>query len=464
MNRASVGAVLAVAAGLSAGVYGQTTCGRPVGPDLIISDIAGSTSYPGSGGRSAFSVGARQTDTGNALIGYFQATPQHPVTGQALFRLTNDGPSTRFEQIGQSWLFHGFLPLNMPGPCATCQGGDSTHLGIGCSTSDTASITGQQSALGPTWQVNPTTGQFPFPPANPSFSGSMARRLQAANTDLLPGPNYSYFVEVHAIDPDDAAAGNGANNASFRPCNITVVSTPYALILTGTTVPELPAISAWRAADPLVTQTQASAPGGGGVFVVSSRATDLGTGVWRYEFAVYNLNCDAAAGSFSVPVPADAVVSNIGFHDVDYTDGDGVNNVSHDGTDWSATRSGSALTWATAPYSTSPNGNALRWGTLYNFRFDCSAAPDSAGAATVGLWKTPDAAITVAAQVPAAACYANCDASTTPPILNVGDFICFLAEFAGGDSRANCDNSTTPPVLNVGDFICFQARFVVGCG
>jgi hypothetical protein len=61
------------------------------------------------------------------------------------------------------------------------------------------------------------------------------------------------------------------------------------------------------------------------------------------------------------------------------------------------------------------------------------------------------------------ACYANCDHSTTPPVLNVNDFICFQAAFAAGDPYANCDGSTTPPVLNVNDFICFQAAFAAGC-
>jgi hypothetical protein len=61
------------------------------------------------------------------------------------------------------------------------------------------------------------------------------------------------------------------------------------------------------------------------------------------------------------------------------------------------------------------------------------------------------------------ACYANCDQSTTEPILNVNDFICFQSKFAAGDSYANCDNSTTEPVLNVNDFICFQAKFAEGC-
>jgi trimeric autotransporter adhesin len=64
---------------------------------------------------------------------------------------------------------------------------------------------------------------------------------------------------------------------------------------------------------------------------------------------------------------------------------------------------------------------------------------------------------------PTAPCYANCDLSTAPPVLNVGDFTCFLQRFAEGDAYANCDQSTTPPVLNVGDFTCFLQRFAAGC-
>ena len=60
-------------------------------------------------------------------------------------------------------------------------------------------------------------------------------------------------------------------------------------------------------------------------------------------------------------------------------------------------------------------------------------------------------------------CYANCDESTTSPILNVADFSCFLSEFAAGHSYANCDQSTTPPVLNVADFSCFLSKFAAGC-
>ncbi len=68
--------------------------------------------------------------------------------------------------------------------------------------------------------------------------------------------------------------------------------------------------------------------------------------------------------------------------------------------------------------------------------------------------------------VPCAApvtCYANCDASTIAPCLNVNDFICFNNKFAAGSSSANCDGSTIAPTLNVNDFICFNNKFAAGC-
>jgi autotransporter-associated beta strand protein len=61
------------------------------------------------------------------------------------------------------------------------------------------------------------------------------------------------------------------------------------------------------------------------------------------------------------------------------------------------------------------------------------------------------------------ACYPNCDSSTTPPILNVADFTCFLQKYAAGNPYANCDHSTQPPVLNVADFTCFLQKYAAGC-
>jgi lysophospholipase L1-like esterase len=66
-------------------------------------------------------------------------------------------------------------------------------------------------------------------------------------------------------------------------------------------------------------------------------------------------------------------------------------------------------------------------------------------------------------QVMAGGCYANCDSSTAVPVLNVGDFTCFLQRFAAGAADANCDGSTVAPVLNIQDFTCFLQRFAGGC-
>ncbi len=69
-------------------------------------------------------------------------------------------------------------------------------------------------------------------------------------------------------------------------------------------------------------------------------------------------------------------------------------------------------------------------------------------------------------------CVANCDGSTTSPMLTPNDFLCFINQFSAGigqsqsvqvSSYANCDGSTSVPALNIGDFVCFNGRFAAGC-
>jgi hypothetical protein len=79
----------------------------------------------------------------------------------------------------------------------------------------------------------------------------------------------------------------------------------------------------------------------------------------------------------------------------------------------------------------------------------------------------------LAAGVPVnCACYANCDGSTTPPVVNTGDFTCFLQQYsaavvlpaAGQQTHyANCDASTTFPMVNTADFTCFLQKYAAGC-
>jgi hypothetical protein len=373
----------------------------------------------------------------------------------------------RFEQLGQSWLKHGFFALSDTVWCPVCTTTNGQHLGVGCSDPYTAGRNGGQSLAGPKWQVNAHTGAFAYPPANPSFSGTVARRLAISTADLEPSSAAArFFGEGQYVSPDDALAGNQNNNVSYRELAVSVSSGDYTFSFTAAnpTKRELPAIKAWKTIDPSVTETTFDIPADGRI-IVSSKATDLGGGTWHYEYAVYNMNSDQCIGTFSVPVPDSANVTNIGFRDVAYRDGDGIGNVNVDGTDWASNRASNTLTWTTSTFAANANGNAIRWGTMFNFRFDANVAPAASGNATMSTWKTV-APYNVAAQIPGAgssSCYANCDGSVTVPFLNVNDYTCFMNKYAAGDSAANCDGSTTVPVLTVNDFNCFINAYSAGC-
>jgi hypothetical protein len=142
----------------------------------------------------------------------------------------------------------------------------------------------------------------------------------------------------------------------------------------------LPAIYAWAEMDPEVFIVPIEQRFYGGV-----KVSDLGGGMWRYEYALQNNISDRAAGWVGIPIPHNATITNIGFNDVDYHSGE-----PFDGTDWQATVLDGAgpaiILWQTETYEQNPDANALRWGTLYNFRFDIDAPPVGAEG-SIGLFK-----------------------------------------------------------------------------
>jgi len=75
----------------------------------------------------------------------------------------------------------------------------------------------------------------------------------------------------------------------------------------------------------------------------------------------------------------------------------------------------------------------------------------------------PARIVQLTGQVIGNTCYANCDGSTTLPVLTANDFQCFLNAFSGGASYANCDGSTSSPTLTANDFQCFLNAFANGC-
>lgn len=278
-------------------------------------------------------------------------------------------------------------------------------MGVGCSDPYFAGLNGFQGDLGPKYEVNAFTGEHPSLAANPSYSGSIARRLQVSIADLNPAQNGGglYFVEGHYVTPDDAAAGNHFNNASYR--RIDIASGRWNASQADSTQREQPAIRAWQDVDPTVVESDVFILGEG-MLILAAKSTDLLNGFYQYEYALANVNSDRSAGAFSIPIVDDAIVQNIGFHDVAYHSGE-----PFDGTDWTATRANGAITWATTPHASNPNANALRWGTLYNFRFEANLPP-AAIEATIGLFKpgTP-ASVSASTSGPAFCVDAICDDS-----------------------------------------------------
>jgi hypothetical protein len=429
-----------------------------VGPDVYVGDLWNITRYTPVGPITAFAVGTTACNAGDAPVGWYSQTNQHPVIAQNMYRLM----SGRFEQLGQSWAKHGFGSENGTF-CSACTypPGGFSQLGVGCSDAYDAGTNGLQGLLGPRSQVSATTGDFPYPFSGPGYSTTIDRRLQVFTSDIDPAlnPGALYFVEGHYLTADDARANNGLNNATYR--QVTIASPTATPTLFGAAHLRQPAISAWADTDPSVALTPADYSDGAltARFWVAAKASDNGDGTWHYEFAVHNLNAARNAGSFSIPLPAGITPINPGFHAPFSHSGEPFDN-----TPWSVSIEPAAVTWSTTPFSTDPNANAIRWGTLYNFRFDAAAAPTT-GAANLGL-HSPGAPASLAIPglpIPGAPCYANCDHSTVPPVLNINDFSCFINRFAAGTDYANCDRSTMPPVLNVLDFTCFLNAFAAGC-
>lgn len=368
------------------------------GPDLITGAIGGFEgfwsndilNYHSSGGIAAFSVFAAACNMGDQQVVWDGESNNHPVIAQNCFRLKTVNGSTRIEQLGQSWLKHGFAAGQFTTCCVTCEPAeDWYHLGLGCADPYSASQNGTQSDLGPKWRVNPTTGIHIDSVTSPPWSDSVARRLQVNITDLEVSDFVSsptkYFVEVQYVTADDALAGNGGDNASYRPLAVSGGGTSWWFDLFGDDDAQIrrrsPGILAWSEYDTDVHIADMTTPEDAGLFarvILAGKATALGNGQWHYEYAVQNINSDRSIYSLAVPVSRYATVTNIDFHDVDYHSGDGIDNVTTDGTDWPGVRSVSAeqIAWAvTQTYAENANGNALRWGTMYNFRFDCNLPP-----------------------------------------------------------------------------------------
>ena len=362
--------------------------GGPPVPDVIVGAIPDVSKY-GSvvvGGQTimAYSFGTTSCNIGTGQLSWYGSPDnRHPFIPMNMYRY-KDG---RIEQIGMSWGKHGFCALQgtLCGPCIPAGGGCPPILGIGCSDPYDSGLNGSQSGLGTRREVNAATGSFPgnFNSGVPAAQATIGRRLQVAATDLDPLLNAGaiYLAEGQYIHPEDAAAGKDNNNASWRKVTVgSLTAGAYTLSLIGPTNQQYAAIEAWKTFDSTVSIVTADVVDDGR-FIIGYSVKSNGSGKWRYEFAVQNLNSDRSGRSFSLPIPAGVGITNAGFKDIHYHSSD-----PYDPTNWTLSISDGAITWTGGTYAVNPNSNALRFATLYNFWFDADTAPTTANA-TIGLFK-----------------------------------------------------------------------------
>jgi hypothetical protein len=427
-------ATMACASILTHDARAQTTCQGHTGPDVIVGDITGPANYSAIGGYEALSLGSYSCNMGTQPVGWHAGTNQHPVIGGELYRYKVVNGAGRFEQVGLSWLKHGFYALSNNLCCNNCQPTDGSILGVGCSDPYTASRNGDPTGMGPRYQVNAHTGFFIYPP--PAPSGGNTGRLEVAVTDLEVSSSGGtrYFGNCQYVTPDDATANNQNNNSSYREVTVTGSGSAWTFGFTGGTHREIPAIKAWQACESGVTMTNIQLANEG-LLIFGFKTTPLSGGQYHYEYAIYNMNSDLSVGSFSLPVPANVTLSNVGFHDVTRRGGDGGGGINYDGTDWPHTNAGGNLSWSTSTFAQNQNANAIRWGTTYNFHFDANASPTS-GTITIGTFKNAGSVQTTS-DVPGGT------VTNAPFCFGDGSLLTYCPCFNYGDPAHGCENSQT---------------------
>ena len=448
---------MCIGAGMTAGL----TAGN-VGPDVVGYYIAASINELGSiDGIGGYAIGTTSCNFGDEVANWYSGTNQTPLIGQNAYRYHNG----RFEQIGLSWLKHSFCALSEPG-CGNCQPTDCSTLGIGCADTYGAGL--NTNPGGPRSDANAFSGYYDYPfNVSPSGPSALRGNLQIKDADLEPAnfPGARYFFEGYYMSPDDAAAGNHANNASWREFG---TSGPGNVWTIGSTQVEIPAIRVWKTIDPSVDMNDAHVPSDGH-FIVGAKASDLGNGMWHYEYAVWNHNSHACAGSVSMFMPPGATVQNVGFNDVDYHSGE-----VHDSTDWTVEVLPGSITWSTTPYSTNPNANAIRWATMYNFRFDCNVAPATDSEVVIGTFRPGYAAtVTVTTVGPPMEKVDPCDLPLGPCpedingdyTVNVKDILVVLGDFGtcGDGTFRPAGDVTGDCCTNVNDLLSVIGNYGMDC-
>ena len=390
------------------------------GPDIIVGDLPDMVQVGSEGSQVGLGVATTSCNIGDQPVN-FHALPEtdHPFFPQNFYRMSGGADNTaRFEQVGQAWIKHAFGADELDEcnvGCDTSNCVQFSQLCPGCADPYLADENGWYQLLGSRAWVNPFTGFFLSNPDPTNHTGhndiGASHRIRVnvddLNTTLNPGATYfaeaAYWTsQEYQWCQSHPGQCNMYNNTSHRQF-LVFGTTSFSFSPVGTTARMQPAIEAWTNAT-ISPQLQPD-PGNDGVWYLGYKVTNPSTGTWHYEYALYNMNLDRSIQSFSVPLGAGVNVSNIGFHAPPQEPGWANDNIpggnGYSSTPWSNDyQPGSnSITWNCETFAQNQAANAIRFGTLYNFRFDADQPPQAVSA-TVGFFKTGSPTM-VAIQAPA---------------------------------------------------------------
>jgi hypothetical protein len=439
---------------------------------------------------------------------------KHPYIVSQIYRLRANG---RLEQIAGSWVKHGWEAASSPqgavaGPNgqAACGNGTcpstsarSTQLGSNCADTYGSGLNRDRFWLGPRTEVlargtadapgwtqrgswfdrmvasgandvaaataNQTDNIRSYSPSTSAAQSNKLNEIPVAeiNASVL-GTTGRIFMESYYVVNGDANKLNNLAHRRFRYTQPTALPSAANFTFDG---PHTygPVILSMRDLTDL-TKTGwgdmqvAAEPQTEGIVYVATRVVQTAPGQWRYEYNAFNLDLDRQVSQFSVPLPPNASISDIGFNQPR------VFNPGMDAGNWTAQVDGGNVTWSAPAPGAGLLANGLRWGTMFTFWFTSSNPPRDNGEVSLTQLNpgTVAGALTAGSRVP----------RSVADIVEVGgvlggdglitgdDFIAFINAFAEGGSLADiCEVGGIPGpdgLVTGDDFVLFINAFANG--
>ncbi len=456
-----------------------------IGPDMISSshsDVARNGTNA-AGTIVGYSSGSITCNIGDRAANTHPNSTIRPLVGQEMYRyksFTAPGSSvsfSRMEQIGQGWVKWVGIPVNgSSATCGTgsCSAGGSGQMGTNCADTYSSGFNGPTGMARRSF-INATTGMLNGARGGGTGETNVNTRIQVALADIANQPTGTqFFIETVHLLPHDAqyirtgqtVAVNAMNNASSQQVNLNN-GVGNAQLIGGPANRQVPVIARWRELDPAVTlvtvdHDDTPNPGQANTFIrcryyVAGKATDLGDGRWRYEYAVFNLNSDRSAGTFIVPLHDSIAFTDYTFRHPITHSGEAISN-----TPWTANKSSNELVFATEAFATNAAANAIRWGSMYNFGFT-TTMPPTTGEGRLGLFKPGTISQMTVPGLPVPSmpptCAADFDGNGSLDPDDLTDYIgCFFQQPPCVTVDMNGDNTIDPDDLS--DFI---GLFFAGC-